>query len=53
LLANLLNYGSLTIQTAWNASNFHMDLVPDSLTCARQVLNTVENNKIDNSTLWT
>lgn len=51
LLANLLNYWSLTIQTAWNASNFHMDLVPDSLFYARKVLNTVEKNKTTKTTL--
>ena len=44
-LPNMLNYWSLTIQTAWNASNFHMDYVPDSLQVARKVLNIVEENK--------
>ncbi|MDD3646389.1 MAG: hypothetical protein PHH06_03195 [Candidatus Gracilibacteria bacterium] len=45
LFANLLNYGSLTIQTAGNASNFHMSIVPDPLKCARQILNIVDHNK--------
>lgn len=45
LFANMLNYGSLTIQTAWTASNFHMSIVPDPLKCARQVLNIVDHNK--------
>lgn len=45
LFANLLNYWSLTIQTAWNASNFHMSIVPDPLKCARQILNIVDHNK--------
>jgi len=44
-LANMLNYWSLTIQTAWNSSNFHMNYVPDSLQTARKVLNIVEENK--------
>jgi len=43
--ANMLNYGSLTIQTAWNASNFHMDYVPDPLQTSRKVLNIVEKMK--------
>lgn len=45
LFANLLNYGSLTIQTAWTVSNFHMRIVPDPLQCARQVLNIVDHTK--------
>ena len=43
--ANMLNYWSLTIQTAWNASNFHMDYTPDPLQTSRKVLNIVEENK--------
>lgn len=43
--ANILNYGSLTIQTAWNASTFHMHIVPDPLQAARQVLNIVDRRK--------
>jgi hypothetical protein len=43
--ANMLNYGDLTIQTAWNASNFHMSYTPDPLQIARKVLNIVEDNK--------
>ena len=43
--ANMLNYGSLTIQTAWTMSNFHMSIVPDPLQAARQVLNIVDHNK--------
>jgi len=43
--ANMFNYGDLTIQTAWNASNFRMDFVPDSLQASRKVLNMVEDYK--------
>jgi hypothetical protein len=43
--ANMLNYWDLTIQTAWNASNFRMEYVPDSLKASRQVLNIVEEYK--------
>lgn len=45
--ANMLNYGDLTIQTAWNASNFRMNFVPDSLSMSRKVLNMVEDYKSD------
>lgn len=43
--ANMFNYWNLTIQTAWNASNFRMEFVPDSLQASRKVLNTVEEYK--------
>lgn len=45
--ANMLNYWDLTIQTAWNASNFRMEYVPDSLNASRKVLNWVEDYKWD------
>ena len=45
--ANMFNYWDLTIQTAWNASNFKMDFVPDSLQASRKVLNMVEDYKWD------
>jgi len=47
VLANLFDYGSVTIQTAWNASNFHMSIVPNPLKSARQILNVVEELKKD------
>lgn len=43
--ANMLNYWDLTIQTAWNLSNFKMEFVPDSLHTSRKVLNLVEDYK--------
>lgn len=45
LLWNVLDYGTLTIQTAWTASNFHMSIVPNPLISARQILNIVDHNK--------
>jgi uncharacterized membrane protein YdbT with pleckstrin-like domain len=42
LLANLLNYGSITIQTAWNATNFTMDLSPNPIENSRKILNEVD-----------
>jgi c-di-AMP phosphodiesterase-like protein len=47
VLANLFDYGSVVIQTAWNASNFHMAIVPEPLKSARQILNVVEELKKD------
>ena len=47
--ANMFNYWDLTIQTAWNASNFRMAFVPDSLQVARKILNVVEDNKWRNN----
>ena len=45
VLANIFDYGSVTIQTAWNASNFHMSIVPKPMHSARQILNVVEELK--------
>ena len=47
VLANIFDYGSVVIQTAWNASNFHMSIVPEPLKSARQILNVVEELKKD------
>lgn len=43
--ANMFNYGDLTIQTAWNLSNFRMEFVPDSLSMSRKVLSIIEDCK--------
>lgn len=40
--ANILNYGTVTIQTAGNATNFLMDFCPNSLENARKILNIVD-----------
>jgi hypothetical protein len=41
--ANILNYGTVSIQTAGNASNFLMDFCPRPLDNARSILNIVDN----------
>jgi len=52
LLANLLNYWTIKIQTAWNATNFVMDLAPNPINNSREILNEVDkyrdNNKKNN-----
>ncbi len=54
VLANVFDYGSVTIQTAWNASNFRMAIVPKPMQSARQILNVVEELKKDkwNESFW-
>lgn len=42
LLANLLNYWTITIQTAWNATNFTMDIAPFPIENSRKILNEVD-----------
>ncbi len=43
ILANIFNYGTLSIQTAWaNTNNLDMELCPDSIGQARAVLNIVD-----------
>jgi Bacterial PH domain len=41
--ANILNYGTVTMQTAGNASNFLMDFCPKPLDNGRGILNIVDN----------
>lgn len=43
LLSNLLNFWRLTIQTAWNASNFYMQYAPDVIKTAR-LINNISND---------
>lgn len=43
LLANLFNYGTVKIQTAWNATNFHMTYAPLPLINSRKILNIVDD----------
>ncbi len=42
LLANLLNYWTVKIQTAWNATNFAMSYSPNALDNSRSILNIVD-----------
>ena len=44
LLANLLNYGSVTIRTASDTSEFNMDLAPEPLEHARIILNIIQKS---------
>ncbi len=41
--ANVLNYGTITVQTAGRETNFVMEFCPNPLENARLMLNTVEN----------
>ena len=43
LLANILNYWVLSIQTAWNITTLRMDFCPDSMQAARKLLNVVDD----------
>ncbi len=43
LLSNIFDYGTLTIQTAGNATNFQMDYAPKVIQTARQALNIVDD----------
>jgi len=52
LLANLLNYWTIVIQTAWNATNFHMDLSPTPIEHSREILNIVDNYRDSNNKKW-
>lgn len=56
LFANILNYWTLSIQTAWNVTTLKMTFCPDSMQEARKLLNIVDdyrdkqNNRINNET---
>lgn len=43
LLSNLLDYGSILVQTAWTASNFDMHFAPHAFANSRQILNIVDD----------
>lgn len=54
LFANIFNYWTLSIQTAWNITTLKMDFCPDSMQIARKILNIVDDyrdkNNIKNNT---
>jgi len=50
LLANLLDYWTVTIQTAWNISNFEMTYVPNAIQTSRKILNAVDHYRDVNKT---
>ncbi len=43
LFANIFNYWTLSIQTAWNATTLMMDFAPDPIQKARKILNIVDD----------
>ena len=43
ILSNILNYWLITIQTAWNTSNFEMDWAPNAMRSSRKILNIVDH----------
>lgn len=43
LFANIFNYWTLSIQTAWNATTLIMDYAPDPMQTARKILNIVDD----------
>ncbi len=47
LLSNLLNFWTLLIQTAWNASNFEVEYAPDVINTSRKILNIVDKYRND------
>jgi len=51
-LANILNYGTVKIQTAWNATNFTMDLSPKPIENSRKILNIVDHYRDTHSKKW-
>lgn len=51
LFANILNYWTLSIQTAWNKTTLKMWFSPDSMQAARIVLNIVDDYR-DKNQLW-
>lgn len=54
LFSNILNYWTIEIQTAWNATNLVMTLVSDSIGESRKILNVVDNYRDlkANNSLW-
>ncbi len=50
LFANILNYWTLSIQTAWNMTTLKMDFCPDSMQEARKLLNIVDDYRDKHTT---
>ena len=49
LFANIFNYWTLSVQTAWNVTTLKMDYCPDSIQEARKLLNTVDDYRDNHS----
>lgn len=43
VLANILDYWTIIIQTAWNATNFEMTFAPNAIQNSRRILNIVDS----------
>jgi hypothetical protein len=52
LIANLLNYWTLSIQTAWNKTTLKMDFSPDAIQWARKILNIVDDYRDKQNLNW-
>lgn len=59
IFANLFNYWSLSVQTAWNVTTMMMEYCPDSMQNARKILNIVDefwenmpDRKLHNLEIW-
>lgn len=50
--ANMFNYWTLSIQTAWNKTTLQMDFAPDSMQEARKILNIVDNYRDTHWNNW-
>lgn len=49
LFSNILNYGTVTIQTAGRSSHFAMEFCPDVLTSQRHIINVVDHYRDEES----
>lgn len=52
LFANLLNYWTILIQTAWNSTNLKMDFAPESIKKQRMILNIVDDYRDSKHFYW-
>ncbi len=48
--ANILNYWTISIQTAWNAANFIMEFAPEPIETSRKIHNIVDHYRDSHST---
>lgn len=49
LFANIFNYWTISIQTAWSTTTLRMDFAPDSIQEARKILNIVDDYRDSHS----
>lgn len=53
LFANIFNYWTISIQTAWSQTTLKMDFAPDSIQGARKILNIVDDYRDSHRTVNT